>query len=63
MRRDQPTREADLDVVVVDLAADLDLVPQRFRRDRVAVRVDRHERPRVVHPPGLDVVGVEPDPR
>ena len=61
--RDEPAGEADLDGVAVDLAADLDLVAQRFGRNRVAVGVDRDERPHVVNPAHLDVVRVEPHPR
>ena len=59
MRCDQAAGEADLDGGAVDSSADLDLVPQRFRWHRVAVRVDRHERQDVVHPALRDVVGVE----
>ena len=60
---DQPAGEADLDVDAVDFSADLDLVAQRFRGNRVTVRVDRHERQHVVHPTHLDVVRIEPHPR
>ncbi len=63
MAGDDGAGPADPEHGGVDGSADLDELTQHVRWDRVADAVDADERDDVVDPAGLDVVGVEPDPR